>query len=141
MLHSLILKVIKFHLPPSKRFGTVVKNILGGHHAPPMSNRVKTYFEKIFAKLNNQRAAATFFLRCLKHFEHGEISSAWKLLKLNAPGYKNLIFKSLNPFPGGKYTNSMACSPLFERESLCVISPKIEKIPKSNVSCKISFSN
>ena len=57
----------------------------------------KTYFEKIFALLNNQRAAATFFLRCLKHFENGEISSAWKLLKFtggqfwvegNVPGQK-----------------------------------------------------
>ena len=27
-------------------------------------------------------AVATFFLRCLKHFENGEISSASKLLKL-----------------------------------------------------------
>ena len=42
----------------------------------------KTYFDKIFAKLNKQGAAATFFLRYLKHFENGEISSAWKLLKL-----------------------------------------------------------
>ena len=42
----------------------------------------KTYSEKLFAKLNNQVAAATFFLRCLKHFENGEISSASKLLKL-----------------------------------------------------------
>ena len=42
----------------------------------------KTYFEKIFVKLNNQGAAATFSLRCLKHFENGEISSSWKLLKL-----------------------------------------------------------
>ena len=42
----------------------------------------KTYFENIFEKLNNQGAAATFFLKCLKHFENGEISSAWKLLKL-----------------------------------------------------------
>ena len=34
MLNRLILKVTKFQLPPPKRFGTVVKNILGGHHAP-----------------------------------------------------------------------------------------------------------
>ena len=34
MLHRLILKVTKFQLPP-KRFSTVVKNILRGHHAPP----------------------------------------------------------------------------------------------------------
>ena len=40
MLNRLILKVTKFQLPPPKRLGTVVKNILG---APPMSNRVKTY--------------------------------------------------------------------------------------------------
>ena len=61
----------------------------------------KTYFEKIFAKLNNQGAAATFFLRYLKHFENGEIPSAWKLLKLtggqfwverNAPGHKKTHF-------------------------------------------------
>ena len=43
MPHRLILKVTKFQLPPPKRFGTVVKNILGGHHAPPpMSNRVNS---------------------------------------------------------------------------------------------------
>ena len=42
MLHRLILKVTKFQLPPPKRLSTVVKNILGGRHAPPpMSNRVK----------------------------------------------------------------------------------------------------
>ena len=35
MRHRLILKVTKFHLPPTKGLGTVVKNILGGHHAPP----------------------------------------------------------------------------------------------------------
>ena len=35
MPHRLILKVTKFQLPPLKRLGTVVKNILGGHHAPP----------------------------------------------------------------------------------------------------------
>ena len=40
MLHRLILKVIKFQIPPPKRLSTVVKNILGVHHAPPMSNRV-----------------------------------------------------------------------------------------------------
>ena len=40
MLHILILKVTKFQLPPPKRFGKVVKNILGA----PMSNRVKATF-------------------------------------------------------------------------------------------------
>ena len=35
MLHRLILKVTKFQLPP-KRLGTVVKNILMGHHGPPL---------------------------------------------------------------------------------------------------------
>ena len=34
---------------------------------------LKTYFEKIFAKLNNQGVAATFFLRRLKVFENGKI--------------------------------------------------------------------
>ena len=41
MLNRLILKVTKFQLPPPKRLGTVVKNILGAI-MPPMSNRVKT---------------------------------------------------------------------------------------------------
>ena len=42
MLNRLILKVTKFQLPPPNRLGTVGKNILGGHHAPPcMSNRVE----------------------------------------------------------------------------------------------------
>ena len=40
MLQRLILKVTKFQLPIRKRFSTVVKNILGGHHAPAMSNGV-----------------------------------------------------------------------------------------------------
>ena len=35
MLHRLILKVTKFQLPPSKRLGTVVKNILGASCPPP----------------------------------------------------------------------------------------------------------
>ena len=35
MLNRLILKVTKFQLPSPKCLGTVVKNILGGHHAPP----------------------------------------------------------------------------------------------------------
>ena len=34
MPHRLILKVSKVQFPPPKRLGTVVKNILGGHHAP-----------------------------------------------------------------------------------------------------------
>ena len=42
MLNRLILKVTKFQLPPPKRLGTVVKNILGGHDGPPMSNRVNS---------------------------------------------------------------------------------------------------
>ena len=42
MLNRLILKVTKFQLPPPKRLGTVVKNILEGGimPPPPMSNRV-----------------------------------------------------------------------------------------------------
>ena len=32
MLNGLILKVTKFKLPRPKHLGTVVKNILGGHH-------------------------------------------------------------------------------------------------------------
>ena len=35
MLNRLILKVTKFQFPPPKRLGTVVKNVLGGHHGPP----------------------------------------------------------------------------------------------------------
>ena len=35
MPHRLILKVTKFQLPPPKRLGTVVKNILGAIMAPP----------------------------------------------------------------------------------------------------------
>ena len=56
MRHRLILKVTKFQLPPTKRLGTVVKNILGGHHAPPppMSNRVKGVQEKPRSKLEKQ---------------------------------------------------------------------------------------
>ena len=51
MPHRLILKVTKFQLPPSTRLNTVVKNILGGHHVQPMSNRVKV-------------TPATFWLKC-----------------------------------------------------------------------------
>ena len=35
MLHRLILKVTKFHLPPPKHLSTVVKTFLGGHHDLP----------------------------------------------------------------------------------------------------------
>ena len=34
MLNRLTLKVNKFQLPPPTRLGTVVKDILGGHHGP-----------------------------------------------------------------------------------------------------------
>ena len=34
-INRLILKVTKSQPPPSKHLGTVVKNILGGHHGPP----------------------------------------------------------------------------------------------------------
>ena len=40
MLHRLILKVTKFQLPPRKRLGTVIKNILGAIMTL-MSNGVK----------------------------------------------------------------------------------------------------
>ena len=44
MSHRLILNVLKFQLPPAKRFDTLVKNILGGHHGAPcqigLSNRL-----------------------------------------------------------------------------------------------------
>ena len=43
MLNRLILKVTKFQLPPPKRLGTVVKNILGGHHAPPCQIGLKVF--------------------------------------------------------------------------------------------------
>ena len=52
MLHRLILKVTKFQLPPPKRLGTVVKNILGAI-MPPMSNKVNsvlTLFDTGFFK-------------------------------------------------------------------------------------------
>ena len=42
MLNRLILKVTKFQLPPPTRLGTVSKNILGGHHAPPCQIGLKT---------------------------------------------------------------------------------------------------
>ena len=43
MPHRIMLKATNLQLPSPKRLRTVVKNILGGHHAPPlpMSNRVK----------------------------------------------------------------------------------------------------
>ena len=40
MLHRLMLKVTNFQLPTPKCFSTVVKNIFGGHHGPPMTNKV-----------------------------------------------------------------------------------------------------
>ena len=46
MLNRLILKVTKFQLPPPKRLGTVVKNILGGHYAPPCQIGLKYKFEE-----------------------------------------------------------------------------------------------
>ena len=44
MLHRLVLKSTKFQLPRPKRLSTVVKNILGGHHAP-MSNKVNGFID------------------------------------------------------------------------------------------------
>ena len=35
MLNRLILKVTKFQLPPPKRLGTVLKNVLGAIMPPP----------------------------------------------------------------------------------------------------------
>ena len=71
-----------------------------------------------------------------------KFSSAWKLLKLtgdrfwverNASGRKNSFFKKVKHISRGKYLNLMIkyCF-LFERESFCDISPKIEKIPNSD---------
>ena len=48
MLNGLILKVTKFQLPPPKHLGRVVKNIFGGHHGPPMSNRVNPNWSRLF---------------------------------------------------------------------------------------------
>ena len=63
MPHRLILKVIKFQLPPPKRLGTVVKNILGSHHGPPpMSNRVN---EKINFWRENVKAHG-FHMLCAR---------------------------------------------------------------------------
>ena len=59
MLNRLILKVTKFQLPPPKRLGTVVKNILGDHYAPlRMSNRVK--IESIHQELSNNVSVINF---------------------------------------------------------------------------------
>ena len=44
MLHRLILKVTKFQLPPPTHLSTVVKNILGGHHAPPCRLGLNVHF-------------------------------------------------------------------------------------------------
>ena len=66
MLHRLILKVIKFQLPPPKRLSTVVKNILGGHH-PPMSNRVNSNRTGLFDmyKLGKgEISPSPVYLRC-----------------------------------------------------------------------------
>ena len=48
MLHRLILKVTKFQLPPQKRFGTVVKNILGGPSWPPCQIGLKEWLQAFF---------------------------------------------------------------------------------------------
>ena len=54
--HRLILKVTKFQLPPPKRFGTVVKNIFGGHHAHPpcqigLSKHLIFYLQNIYLQV------------------------------------------------------------------------------------------
>ena len=48
MLNRLVLKVTKFQLPPPKRLGTVVKNILGGHHGPPCQIGLNSFWFAIF---------------------------------------------------------------------------------------------
>ena len=53
MLSRLTLKVTKFQLPPLKRLGTVVKNILGAIMAP-MSNRVKSILMYYYVKDNEK---------------------------------------------------------------------------------------
>ena len=50
MPHRLILKVTKFQLPPSKRLGTMVKNILGGHHAPPPQCQIGLSQQNVWLK-------------------------------------------------------------------------------------------
>ena len=54
MLNIVILKVTKFQVPPPKRLGTVVKNILGGHHAT-RSNRVKVPMKRNFFNFSYER--------------------------------------------------------------------------------------
>ena len=54
MLHRLMLKVSKFQLPPPKRLSTVVKNILGGHHAPPCQIGLTLFRPGFFYRLKVQ---------------------------------------------------------------------------------------
>ena len=65
MPHRSILKVTKFQLPPPKRLGTVVKNILGGHHGPPMSNHrnalTRNFAMTILAVSENQGIKTSIF--------------------------------------------------------------------------------
>ena len=82
MLNRLILKVTKFQLPPPKRLGTVAKNILGGHHAPPcqiglnlefLSNLTPTLAEHLTTKglsRDNDRTIEIHFVtKCSSHIK------------------------------------------------------------------------
>ena len=78
--------------------------------------------------MSNQGDAATFFLKYLKHFENGEISSDWKLLKLtggqfwverNVPGHKKPHFVEFKPISRVQIYKFNDLFPLFLRGKVC----------------------
>ena len=91
MLNRLILKVTKFQLPPPKHLGTVVKNILGGHHAPPMSNMVKAYDSKHYKLTHCGVNPEKYSDRSFDvQTEQSEMQMKYKTSRLNLQGNETL---------------------------------------------------
>ena len=83
MLNRLILKVTKFQLPPPERLGTVVKNILGGHHAPsPPCQIGLTQFDYLRSVHNNLYIMSTYEMYFKTYFIHirkrNALDLSWK---------------------------------------------------------------
>ena len=73
MLNRLILKVTKFYPPPPKHLGTVVKNILGAI-MPPMSNRVKQFFPKIFQLVIREKIKILYLINFLIYHSRNNLN-------------------------------------------------------------------
>ena len=96
MLNRLILKATKFQLPPPKRLGTVVKNILGRHHAPlpPSQIGLRLLTDVRFFRQNGLiRLEDFWYMERGKNLEKNHVIAAQKITFLRVFNRKNTLFE------------------------------------------------